>query len=603
MQIRRIAILAMNPWADEGKFQPFSYGAYRNAAAACAERSLGDVDVRVYDTHGWPLDRWVDEVLAFDPDVVGCSSYVWSTPTFYTLAIELKARSPRIKIVFGGPSARPEMLALEPYSAATRCIDALVIGEGEASFPALLRAWRDDRPAASVPGLAVPDGDRFVRTAKRDPIPDLDAIPTPHQLGLAPRGVTAHMEPFRGCPMSCMFCQWGVQDGRRSMSRTAIEAELRAFKKSEATGLYLVDAGLNLNKRAFRALQEAEAEVGFIRDTELACEVYPAFLEQEHLEFLANTRAYAGLGLQSLDGNLLKNLDRPFDRKRFEKVVESICDVAQTTVELIVGLPGDTPEQFRRTFEQVRRLPCGLRVYHCLVLPDALLTRAPPSYKLDFDPITLEMRSCLGWSREDLMRTFDFLTEEVDKHGGTWTRYFPRPVEAQDLSYHIGRPIGSSMWMFPHAAHEEHHRSKKRGATGFVPEIAGRITEPEAAVANPAELPHASRLHRLIRRLVDRATNGAWRVDALILKDDGLEVRARTSTDTPVSLRADRSSADDAGGHTHAHGFAFRPGDTLTDDQRRNSARVIAMLAQTAARVDLLSPEASLRTTQTVSQR
>ena len=315
--------------------------------------------------------------------------------------------------------------------------------------------------AASVPGIAIPVGNRFVKNEKRVVIPNLDDLPSPYHLGLVPTGVTAQLEPFRGCPMSCVFCQWGGEaDGRRAMSADYVTEEFRRFQRHGATGLYLVDAGINLNKKAFRAIAEAESRTGFIRDTQLTCEIYPAFLEEEHLELLRSTRSQVGLGLQSLDGSLLKQLDRPFDRKRFEKVVESVCDAAQTTIELIVGLPGDSPEQFRSTLEQVRRLPCSVRVYHCLVLPDALLTRAPPEYLLDFDPITLEMRSCLGWSREDLLRTFDYLTEEVEKHGGKHMRYFPRPVEATELAYYMGHPVGSSMWLFPNHVHENTHRHR-----------------------------------------------------------------------------------------------------------------------------------------------
>lgn len=545
MNIRRIAVLAMNPWSDPGRFQPFSYGAYRNATAVIADGALGDIDVRVFDTHGWPLDRWVEEVLAFDPDVVACSAYIWSTPTFYALAQALRGRAPNVRIVFGGPSARPELFALPPYPAATACIDALVIGEGEATFPDLIRAWRAGEPTASVPGLAVPSGRGFVRTAARPQIESLDDIPTPHRMGLAPRGVTAHLEAFRGCPLSCMFCQWGVQDGRRALSAESMTAELRAFKASDATGLYLVDAGLNLNAKAFKALQQAEAEVGFIQDTELACEVYPAHLNQEHLDFMASTRTYAGLGLQSLDDGLLKTLERPFSRKRFERVVRDISDVAQTHVELIVGLPGDTPEQFRRTFAQVRELPCSVRLFHCLVLPDALLTRAPAEYALDFDPITLEMRSCLGWSEEDLLRTFDFLTEEAEKHGGTWSRFFPRSVEESDLEHHIGMPLGSSMWAFPNAAHEAAHAGRGgRKRSAFVPEISHQerpstppvVKEPPPPAPAPAPppplvakdgfttLPPGARTARLLRGVAKRCAPGRWTQRAVALGDDALRV-------------------------------------------------------------------------------
>jgi len=111
---------------------------------------------------------------------------------------------------------------------------------------------------------------------------------------------------------------------------------------------------------------------------------------------------------------------------------------------------GDSPEQFKQTLAIARQYPVDVGVHHCLVLPDALLTRAPASYNLRFDPVTLEMKSCLGWSEQDLLDMFEYLTLEVEKSGGTWTRYFPRPVQEGDTENYIGKPIGASMWMFRH---------------------------------------------------------------------------------------------------------------------------------------------------------
>ena len=67
-------------------------------------------------------------------------------------------------------------------------------------------------------------------------------------------------------------------------------------------------------------------------------------------------------------------------------------------------LPGDTPEGFRRTLDYALSLPASVRVYHCLVLPDALMTRGLPDWNIRFEPRNLAMTSCLGWS-EDAIAT------------------------------------------------------------------------------------------------------------------------------------------------------------------------------------------------------
>ena len=67
-------------------------------------------------------------------------------------------------------------------------------------------------------------------------------------------------------------------------------------------------------------------------------------------------------------------------------------------LQIIFGLPGDSPEGFRRTLEYARSFSVGVRAYHCLVLPDALMTRGRPEWDIRFDPLNLNMISCRGWA-------------------------------------------------------------------------------------------------------------------------------------------------------------------------------------------------------------
>jgi coproporphyrinogen III oxidase-like Fe-S oxidoreductase len=94
-------------------------------------------------------------------------------------------------------------------------------------------------------------------------------------------------------------------------------------------------------------------------------------------------QALVGIGLQSFDNDVLAHVERSYDEARFEQTLYELKSVAGVAIEIILGLPGDSPENFRRTFERARSLPCALRVYHCVVLPSALMVRAPPDYRVD----------------------------------------------------------------------------------------------------------------------------------------------------------------------------------------------------------------------------
>ena len=71
-----------------------------------------------------------------------------------------------------------------------------------------------------------------------------------------------------------------------------------------------------------------------------------------------------------------------------------------------------------------RSLPCALRVYHCVVLPSALMVRSPPEHQLVYDPVSLKLHSCLGWPADALAREVEFLTGQAKKSGGRAGQYF-----------------------------------------------------------------------------------------------------------------------------------------------------------------------------------
>lgn len=80
--------------------------------------------------------------------------------------------------------------------------------------------------------------------------------------------------------------------------------------------------------------------------------------------------------MQSLDPVVLKLHDRPHDWPRFEAAMQRLMPMAQCELQIIFGLPGDTPAGFLATLAYARSFGVGVRAYHCLVLPDALMTRS-----------------------------------------------------------------------------------------------------------------------------------------------------------------------------------------------------------------------------------
>ena len=423
---RRVALLARYPIRDRAMPQFISNHGMRMVEATLVAAGLDGLELKTWDLTAGSVEALVQEVLDFNPDVVGFSTYLWSFPYFVEVARRIKQQDPRRLIVFGGPSARPSMMSLAPFRAAVHWVDVLVINEGEHAFHEIVAlADRSPDNLMKLPGLALPKGDGWTETTARA-LGDLNDLPSPYAMDLVPHGGLGVLQTYRGCPFTCSFCEWGtLESPKRVREVDELCAEFEGMARHNVMGALEVDAGLNLNQHAFRNLRAAADMTGFFSNRSLVCEVYPAAVKKEHIQFLASVhRPLVGIGLQSFDNDVLKHVERHYDESRFETTLGQLREVAHVAIEIILGLPGDSPENFRKSFERARALPTTLRVYHCVVLPSALMVRAPANYVMDYDPITLKMRSCLGWSERDLQVEIEYINSVANRDGGRIGEFF-----------------------------------------------------------------------------------------------------------------------------------------------------------------------------------
>jgi radical SAM superfamily enzyme YgiQ (UPF0313 family) len=440
----RIALACLTPRPDGDELGPLqlpSFGIRRIQAAVVGDPQGSAHSVRLFDLEREDVAAYVAQILAFEPDLLGLSIYVWSTDCLVAVAREVKRRRPRCLIVFGGPSARSALFDLDYYHDPGTYLDAVVEGDGEIVFRDIARLPQLTRAALEgVRGLTLRSGDAWHRTPPAIGPDDLDLLSSPFQLGLMPHGAVAYLETFRGCPLSCRFCEWGTHDRAQGIfSADYIAREMQAFARASAPAVFLLDAGLNLNIRAFRNLRQAAAQTGVLKNMLFWAEIYPSAIRDEHLEFLREAGpVYLGVGLQSMDPEVLRLHQRPANAARFEEAVRRLASTTNIELQVILGLPGDTPEGFRRTLDYARSLPAAVRAYHCLVLPDALMTRGLAEWNMVFDPRTLAMTSCLGWTADAIMAMRAELRRAALTAGGSagtfWWSFPPRlPARARAI--------------------------------------------------------------------------------------------------------------------------------------------------------------------------
>ncbi len=425
----RITLCAIEPRITHGLYSPFSQGIRQLRASVEADPALRDWEVRFVESEDKDIEAWLANLLAEKADVIGFSCYVWSFATFVTLAERLRQAQPNVRLLFGGPAARTVMFRMPAFAGRERVLDAMVAGEGEWAITALLRQkhW-DVASLTAIPGVYVPGRAGWLGGLPQLADRPLDDLPSAILAGLSDVGRTATMERFRGCPMSCAFCQWGDQTTpHRVFSEDRIRAELSYLQAHNCRSFNLVDAGLNLNSKAFRNFARAEADIGLFREAKLYGSIYPSIVNDEHLEFLSRCKdPVMDVGVQSFNPAALAAMDRPFREERFEGVMHNLMQVCAPEPELIFGLPGDNPRAFKEGVLRLMQVGCRVRAFHCLVLPDALMSRSKPEHQLRWDPETLLVTSSAGWTPDDLAETREWLDQLMEDYAGeasnnTWT--------------------------------------------------------------------------------------------------------------------------------------------------------------------------------------
>jgi radical SAM superfamily enzyme YgiQ (UPF0313 family) len=408
----RVALVSTYPKPDPALPERISNHGMRMVEASARSAYGENIDVHVFDLHDATADELADALIEVDPDVIGFSSYLWSLPLFADAIPQLVEDDPSRLIVLGGPSAQPAMLDQVPFHPIREMVDVLVMGEGELAFVEILESSRDQDALGALAGVAQwIDGNWHV--TKSRPLGDLNELASPYVQGIVPSGGLSVMQTYRGCPFSCSFCEWGVMESpKRVRTKHHLVEELHAMEKIRTTGVLMVDAGLNLNAKAFTELESAAQETGYLKNRKLISEIYPSKINDRHLRFLEEVgEPMVGVGLQSFDANALTEVERSFDEVKFDQNVAALNELGNVAIEIILGLPGDSPATFRETFWRARSYPCTLRVYHCVVLPSALMVRSPPEHELNYDPKWLKMISCLGWSADELTEECEFLNE------------------------------------------------------------------------------------------------------------------------------------------------------------------------------------------------
>ncbi len=305
------------------------------------------------------LEECLIDLLQRNPDVVGCSVYIWNAEIMKRWIPMLHQARPDLRIILGGPEVTyqaEEWLQLP--------IECILRGEGEKTF------WQAVRNEEKIDGYLSREKRSAVQTAKTD-LRWLEQLESPYFLDFDIPSMAHryfYFETSRGCPYHCSYCLSSLENQVRFFSEEYLMKQLEQLEHWKVKQVKLLDRTFNASDDfSYRFVQKIEA---MKMETSFQFEIVADTLSERMLNFLmseATVKRYRfEIGIQSFHLPTLEAVHRKQDLDRCRNVIQLLTQRGFALhVDLIGGLPWEDLTTFERSFNTlfqtgVREIQVGL---------------------------------------------------------------------------------------------------------------------------------------------------------------------------------------------------------------------------------------------------
>ena len=188
-----------------------------------------------------------------------------------------------------------------------------------------------------------------------------------------------------GCNYFCSFCTIPLARGKSrssSVEQTILKAKELAHsevKEVVLTGVNIGDFGQGTNENFYDLIKELDKIENI--DRFRISSIEPDLLSDQIIEFVHNSNKFVPhfhIPLQSGSDQLLKSMRRRYDTKLYSGKIHKIKKLMPNAcigVDVIVGFPGETDEEFNKTMNFLKSLP--ISYLHVFTYSERANTTAP----------------------------------------------------------------------------------------------------------------------------------------------------------------------------------------------------------------------------------
>ena len=379
-------------------------------------------------------------------NIVAFSTYVWNHNYNYAIATRVKEINPNVMTIFGGPEPAitdPDLFRKNPF------MDIVITFEGEITFRNLMLAY-ESKQFDHIPGLLINRNGEAVNTGDAKRIETLDQVPSPYLNGVFDQliadnpGITwqGTLETSRGCPFACTFCDWGslTYNKVKKFELQRVFDELEWMAQHNFDFISITDANFGMfaerDSMISDKIIECQEKYGSQRTFSVAWAKNQKKEVVDIVKKLLDARGFnqgLTLSVQSLDLDVLENIRRKnMEMNKLNEVFE-LCEQRNipTYTELILGLPGESLESWKKNFWTLFEMGnhTGLTVFQAQLLENAEMNLLQKKlFKISSQPVTDYFSG--SYSNEHVIESIDIIT-------GTKDMPFDRMLDAHIFSWFI----------------------------------------------------------------------------------------------------------------------------------------------------------------------
>ncbi|MBT4932953.1 MAG: B12-binding domain-containing radical SAM protein [Rhodospirillaceae bacterium] len=330
--------------------------------AAVLEKDGHDVEVYSQDYHHYPdphLTRYLDE-HSFDVVAVSVIAGYYQYRKLLSISAAINASKQRPVYMLGGygPTPAPEFFINKTGA------DIVVMGEGENTAVALMKALENKTPLADVTGIAFKDGSKVTENQRRPLIEDLDSIPWPayhkfpieyYRLEKEPRSQATDfgmpMMSARGCTFKCTFC-YRMDTGYRARDPINLLDEVEFLHKEYGITYVsfqddLLMSSVSHTENVCREFKKRNLPVKW------NCNGRLNYCSVELVKMMKDSGCvFINYGIESMDDQVLKNMKKGLRTDMIVKGIEMTLEAGISPgLNMMFGNIGDTRETLKKAVD------------------------------------------------------------------------------------------------------------------------------------------------------------------------------------------------------------------------------------------------------------